>query len=169
MINRVFVGIGSNLGDRLGQLCQAARLLDEAGCKLLQSSSIYATAAWGKLDQPDFLNAVLELQWAGEPMQLLHLAMEVEAKLGRERHELWGPRSLDVDLLAIGELQLHSQRLSLPHPYIPQRAFVLVPWAEIAPDFHMKPWEKTVLEMRDSLPEEDRAGVRLAHPPISLD
>lgn len=168
MIEAVFVGIGSNLGDRLGQLKRAAALLEAAGCKLVRSSSVYATAAWGNQDQPDFLNAVLQVDWKAGPSELLQLAMQVETEMGRERMEHWGPRSIDIDILAMGEREVKSQRLSLPHPFIPQRAFVLKPWAEIAPDFYLPLWDMQVIDLLDALPESELEGVSKAFPPIQL-
>jgi 2-amino-4-hydroxy-6-hydroxymethyldihydropteridine diphosphokinase len=133
----VYLGLGSNLGDRSGYLRQALDLLSALpGWQLLAASALYETPPWGELAQPAFLNQVVAMQVTISPWEFLEAAQAIEAALGRTRVLHWGPRTLDIDILAWGQTTIKSQRLTLPHPFIAERAFVLVPWAEIAPDFH---------------------------------
>jgi 2-amino-4-hydroxy-6-hydroxymethyldihydropteridine diphosphokinase len=154
-----FLGLGSNLGDRLGQLQSALDGLMAGGCRLVASSSVYETPPWGFEEQPAFLNAVVQVSFDGDPRDLLQLAMQVEHALGRVRAEHWGPRAIDIDLLACGPLQLRGQRLVLPHPLLQERAFVLLPWAEIAPDFEVAGLETTVATLLARLPQADMASI----------
>jgi 2-amino-4-hydroxy-6-hydroxymethyldihydropteridine diphosphokinase len=124
-----YVGLGSNLGDREAAIKRAAELI---GAKRL--SSIVETEPWGYEEQPSFLNAVAEVEPVLEPRPYLDLLLDVERSLGRERiGPRWGPRTIDLDLLLYGGLMLDEPGLTLPHPYLHERLFVLVPLAELAP------------------------------------
>jgi 2-amino-4-hydroxy-6-hydroxymethyldihydropteridine diphosphokinase len=131
-----YLGLGSNEGDRLGNLRAARDALTRHGVEVVASSSVYETAPQGEvLDQPDFLNACLRVRTGLGPEELLAAAKAVERELGREpggvRH---GPRPIDVDLLLLGDLELSSERLELPHPEVTARRFVLEPLLELDPD-----------------------------------
>ncbi|MGN6519259.1 MAG: 2-amino-4-hydroxy-6-hydroxymethyldihydropteridine diphosphokinase [Dokdonella sp.] len=134
---RAFVGLGGNLGDPRRQLESAlGELAALASTRLVARSSLYRTAPWGVADQPAFVNAVAELESGLAPRELLHALLAIEQRHGRVRDGTrWGPRTLDLDLLACGDVQLAGAGLVLPHPELARRAFVLVPLAEIAPDF----------------------------------
>jgi 2-amino-4-hydroxy-6-hydroxymethyldihydropteridine diphosphokinase len=126
----VYVGLGSNLGDREGSIRAAAALIDAR-----RLSEIVETEPWGNVQQPKFLNAVAEVETELEPRPLLDLLLEVERQLGRERDgSHWGPRAIDLDLLLYGERSLDEPGLTLPHPFLHERLFVLEPLAELAPD-----------------------------------
>ena len=130
-----YLGLGSNEGDRLGNLRAACDRLGGHGVEVVESSSAYETAPQGEvLDQPDFLNACLRVRTALGPEELLDAAKAVERELGREpggvRH---GPRPIDIDILLLGELVYRSDRLSLPHPEVTSRRFVLEPLLELVP------------------------------------
>ena len=132
--HRAFIGLGSNLGDRLGNIARALERLGRApGTDVVQVSSMYATEPVGKADQPEFFNAVAELRTGQEPGELLDTCLAVERELGRVRRERWGPRTIDLDILVYDELRADGPRLQLPHPRMCERAFVLIPLAEIAP------------------------------------
>jgi 2-amino-4-hydroxy-6-hydroxymethyldihydropteridine diphosphokinase len=124
-----YVGFGSNLGDREQAILDAAAAL---GVRRL--SAIRETEPWGVEDQPPFLNAVGELDTQESPRELLERLLEVERAHGRVRLERWGPRTLDLDLLVHGEVELDEPGLTVPHPLLAERAFVLEPLAELAPD-----------------------------------
>jgi 2-amino-4-hydroxy-6-hydroxymethyldihydropteridine diphosphokinase len=156
---RTFVGLGSNLGDRFGFLAAASDELARLG-QLTARSPVYETAPVGP-PQPDYLNAVVELQVDLAPEALLESLLRIERGLGRLRRERWGPRTIDLDLLAMDGVRLSHSTLTLPHPEISRRAFVLRPWLEIAPDYRV-PGAGTVSEMWDALPAEARASVRVA-------
>ena len=130
-----YIGLGANLGNRQEQL-QAAlrRLADEPEIELGSVSSFYETEPWGKTDQPAFLNAAAVLYTSLQPEALLAVCQRIEQELGRVRHEHWGPRTIDIDLLYIPGVTMHTPVLTLPHPYLLQRLFVLEPLAEIAGD-----------------------------------
>jgi len=135
---RAAVSVGSNVGDRLAHLQAAVDGLHGApGVDVVAVSSVVETDPVGGPDQPDFLNAVVVLETSWAPEDLLTLAQSLEAAAGRVRGERWGPRTLDVDVLAVGALTRSGPRLTLPHPRAAERAFVLVPWAEVDPDFEV--------------------------------
>jgi len=131
-----YLGLGSNIGDRRGHLRAAADELGSRGVEVLASSSVYDTEPVGLvLDQPEFLNACLRVHTALEPLELLDVCKEVERVVGRAaggvRH---GPRVIDVDVLLLGDLEFVSERLTLPHPEVSSRRFVLVPLLELDPE-----------------------------------
>jgi 2-amino-4-hydroxy-6-hydroxymethyldihydropteridine diphosphokinase len=131
------LGLGGNLGDVRGTLDRAVELLGEQkDSRLLARSSDYRTPPWGVEDQPPFINLCLIVETSLPPHDLLGRAQQIENKLGRDRvqERRWGPRAIDIDLLAYGDLALNDPELTLPHPRLFERAFVLVPLAEIAPD-----------------------------------
>lgn len=129
------IALGSNLGDSQNILQSAVQLLDQTpGIELLARSSWYRTKAVGP-PQPDYLNGCVLLQVLMSPQQLLATLLETEAKFGRFRQERWGPRTLDLDLLLFDDVVLESSHLQIPHPRMRERAFVLVPLAEIAPNW----------------------------------
>ncbi|CAN1492784.1 FolK 7,8-dihydro-6-hydroxymethylpterin-pyrophosphokinase [Rhabdaerophilaceae bacterium] len=134
-ISHCFVGLGSNVGDRIGNLRDArSRLNALPGTMVTAQSPIYQTPPWGKTDQDPFANAVLALQTALAPMALLDACLKIELDMGRMRRERWGPRVIDIDLLIYDDVQLDSERLRLPHPAMAERAFVLVPLLDLVPD-----------------------------------
>lgn len=132
----VVLALGSNLGDRLAHLQAAARAL--AGLVPLRASGIWETAPVGGPEQGRYLNAVVVLAPSpalpADPLALLDLTQSLELMRGRERHERWGPRTLDIDIVAAGSGRLATDRLVLPHPRAAERAFVLLPWLEVEPD-----------------------------------
>ncbi|GLQ45424.1 2-amino-4-hydroxy-6-hydroxymethyldihydropteridine diphosphokinase [Dyella lipolytica] len=136
---RAYVALGSNLGDSRQQLLHAlealARLPDT---RVLAHSRFYRTPPWGMHDQPDFLNAVAVLETPLPPHDLLDALLEIERHAGRERGgERWGPRTLDLDLLHVAGKTVSDERLTLPHPHIAERAFVLLPLSDVAPDLEI--------------------------------
>jgi 2-amino-4-hydroxy-6-hydroxymethyldihydropteridine diphosphokinase len=133
---RVFLSLGGNLGEPAKAMGAALRILDsDPDTDVVAVSSLYRTPPWGKTDQPDFLNAAAELRTILSPRGLLELCLETEHRLKRVRQERWGPRLIDMDILAFGDRSVHEPGLVVPHPRMLERAFVLVPLAEIAPDF----------------------------------
>ncbi|KPV40216.1 hypothetical protein AN478_08815 [Thiohalorhabdus denitrificans] len=135
----VFVGVGSNQGDSRELLRRGlARLEAVVPGDLARVSSLYRTGPVGYTQQPDFLNAVALFHGEPLPERWLQRLLAVEAELGRHRDgPRWGPRCLDLDLLAVGARTVETASLTLPHPRLRERRFVLVPWAEIAPDFRL--------------------------------
>ncbi|MGD9737641.1 MAG: 2-amino-4-hydroxy-6-hydroxymethyldihydropteridine diphosphokinase [Solirubrobacterales bacterium] len=152
-----YLGLGSNLGDPAAQLRAAVILLPEHGIEVEAISSTYLTEPVGEvLDQPDFLNAALRIATELEPEELLDACKQIEAERGRSfdapRHS---PRPLDVDLLLLGDLVYRSERLTLPHPQVSSRRFVLVPLLELEPSLSL-PDGTSLAEALASLPEGER-------------
>ncbi len=149
---RVFLGIGSNLGNREDNLDMALKLLGQR-MKVVKVSSIYDTEPVGKTDQPRFLNIVCEVSTRLSPEGLLALAKGIEVKMGR-RGKTGEPRTIDIDILLYGDIVIKQSDLVIPHPRMAERAFVMVPLAEIAPELvHPVTWEK-IKDMRAAIKEK---------------
>lgn len=141
-----FIALGSNLGDRPLNLARAREHL-AAKIKITRASSIYETDAWGVTDQPRFLNQVVEGKTSLAAADLLQFLKQIEQELGRRKTFRYGPRVIDLDILILGDLALDTPDLSVPHPRIAERAFVLVPLAELAPDLNLPGSQKTIQEL----------------------
>ncbi|MDQ3991459.1 MAG: 2-amino-4-hydroxy-6-hydroxymethyldihydropteridine diphosphokinase [Actinomycetota bacterium] len=129
-----YLGLGSNLGERLASLQRAVDLLDERGAYPVRSSRVYATDPVGGPPQGEYLNAVIEVDTALSPRDLLAACTSVEDDLGRVRAERWGPRVIDVDILTLGDAEVDEPDLRIPHPRMHERWFVLAPLLELAAD-----------------------------------
>jgi 2-amino-4-hydroxy-6-hydroxymethyldihydropteridine diphosphokinase len=156
MTSPIYLALGTNLGDREANL-QAAREALSSRVRLIRASSIYVTPPWGYIDQPEFLNQVVEVDTVLKPLPLLHFLKDSEAKMGREATFHNGPRLIDLDILFYGQAVMDGRILTVPHPRLQDRAFVLVPLDEIAPDFVHPALHKTVHEL---LAAVDREGIR---------
>jgi 2-amino-4-hydroxy-6-hydroxymethyldihydropteridine diphosphokinase len=135
-MNKAYLLIGGNLGDREGTLADARRRIQARCGPILRSSSLFATAAWGKTDQPDFLNQALLVGTSLDAETLLEELLAIEREMGRERQEKYGPRTIDIDILLYNTDIIRKTRLQVPHPQMAARRFVLVPLAEIAGTIH---------------------------------
>lgn len=150
---RAYLALGSNLSDRLANLQRAADLLDgTAGIRVARSSSVYETAPVGP-PQPDYLNAVLEVATTRSPRTLLEACLDVEERMGRVRLERWGPRVIDIDVLTYDDERVVEEDLTIPHPRMAERAFVLVPLADLDDD---------------APPAPDAGEVRPFGPPLTI-
>ncbi len=157
------IGLGGNVGEVRATLDRAAALFCGAPhTKLLARSSDYRTPPWGEEAQPPFVNLCLKVETTLSPQALLAHALAVERMLGRDRarERRWGPRPVDIDILAYGGLKIEEPGLTLPHPRLLERAFVLVPLAEIAPD-----WVVGGQRVADALAKLDRTGIERLGPP----
>jgi 2-amino-4-hydroxy-6-hydroxymethyldihydropteridine diphosphokinase len=153
-----YLGLGSNVGDRAEHLLAAVRMLPEEGVEVDAVSSLYETEPVGEiLDQPDFLNAAVRIRTELEPEQLLDVCKAIELEQGRifggPRH---GPRSLDIDLLLLGDVELEGERLTLPHPQVTSRRFVLAPLLELDPELTL-PNGTRIADALEALGEGQRA------------
>src|SRR2546429_2354410 len=129
-----YLGLGSNVGDRPRSLAEARRLLGERGARVLRASAVRETEPFGVTAQPRFLNQVVEVAWEGSARELLAAAKAVEAAVGRTPTYRWGPREIDVDVLLFGEESIAEPDLTVPHPGLWERPFVVEPLAELRPD-----------------------------------
>jgi len=159
-----FVGLGSNLGDRAGYLLLALRGMLEAGLSVMRLSSIYETAPVALINQPPFLNMVAEVRSStvSSPEEVMERLQCVENGLGRTRSVPMGPRTIDLDLLLYQDEQRNTEFLTLPHPRLHLRRFVLVPLAELAPQLVHPTLNKTIGELLAEL--EDDSEVKPWHP-----
>ncbi|PQJ33850.1 2-amino-4-hydroxy-6-hydroxymethyldihydropteridine diphosphokinase [Salinibacter sp. 10B] len=169
-----YLGLGSNLGDRLAHLRGAVKgLQGHDDVRVVAVSPVYETEAHTMSpseSQPDFLNAVVQIEVDGGGEHLLQIAHALEREAGRRRaeQEQWAPRSLDVDLLAVNDVVRQTERLTLPHPRLSERRFVLRPWADLAPAFVVPfPFEETVEALLQDCP--DSTPIRSVGNPLSTE
>ena|SRR2546428_12667162 len=150
----LYLLLGGNLGNRERNLKKAIDLLEERIGKISKRSSIYETAAWGKKDQPDFLNQAICIEIHDEPENILYKVLQIETDLGRERFEHWGSRVIDIDLLIAANQVIKTQRLTLPHPQLQNRRFALVPLHEIAPNLLHPVLRKSIKDLLVECPDK---------------
>ncbi len=151
-MERVFLGIGSNIGDRAANITRARRLLEEtAGVRVVGMSSLIETRPVGYEDQRDFINAVAEIRTSRGPRELLEEIKRIEHEIGRTETFRFGPRVIDIDILLFGDRVVDDPDLTIPHPRMHERRFVLEPLAEIAPEVVHPVLKKRVIEIRDGL------------------
>ncbi len=156
---RTFVGVGSNVGDRLAFVSKALVALNVTeGIRIVAVSSVYETEPYGRLDQPSFINAVAELEVDMSPADLLRVLKSIEDRLGRTRRERWGPREIDLDILFFGDLVIQERTVSIPHPDLASRRFVLVPLAELAPHYVDPKSGLTVSDLLKGCPDQSQVA-----------
>jgi 2-amino-4-hydroxy-6-hydroxymethyldihydropteridine diphosphokinase len=134
VVAKVLLGLGGNLGDPALTISSALTRLEQFGLRITRRSALYSTPPWGVADQPGFINACALAETKLSPRAVLAAALTVETELGRVREVRWGPRTIDIDILAYDDVTLDEPDLALPHPRLTERAFVLLPLAEVAPD-----------------------------------
>lgn len=131
---KAWLSLGANIGDPPAQLREAVRRIGgNPEITVTKQSSVISTKPWGKTDQPDFANMALELETSLNPLSLLGFLQSIEQEMGRVRMEVWGPRVIDLDIIAYEGVTMATERLTLPHPHAHERDFVLTPLGEIAP------------------------------------
>jgi 2-amino-4-hydroxy-6-hydroxymethyldihydropteridine diphosphokinase len=160
-MNRAVLSLGSNLGNRLQNLQQAKQVLEKNRCTILQQSSIYETEAWGNKRQDLFYNEVMEVETPLSAEQLMNTILRIENLMGRVRKEKWEPRLIDIDILFFNDEIIDKNHLTIPHPHLDQRKFVLVPLNEILPEHFHPILKKTVsqlLQQVDDLLEVKKIG-----------
>jgi 2-amino-4-hydroxy-6-hydroxymethyldihydropteridine diphosphokinase len=151
-LRRIYLSLGSNIGDREANLRKAVEQLASQDMRVLHTSRIYETEPVDYVDQAWFLNQVVEAETALFPMQLLTRVGRVERELGRKRTVRKGPRTIDIDILFYGAAVVETTRLEIPHPRIAERRFVLVPLAELAPELRHPVTHRTIRQMLESAP-----------------
>lgn len=154
---KVYLALGTNLGNRLMNLKNAVKSLPPE-VSVIKASPVYETPPWGYLDQSDFLNQVLEAETELAPEELLAYLKRLENQIGRKKSFKYGPRLIDLDILFYDDLILETTNLTIPHPRIHERAFVLVPLADLNPDIRHPSSGLTVRELLGNI---DQQGIRL--------
>ena len=149
-MSKVYLHIGSNMGDRLSFLKQAELGIQKRLGGISRKSKVYETEAWGDKDQEAFLNQVLVVQSNLSGEQLLKITQDIENQIGRQKTGQWGPRQIDIDILLIGNKVIKTKDLTVPHPRMHERNFVLVPLMEVAPDELHPIFQKSVEELFDT-------------------
>jgi len=149
---KVYLLLGSNLGDRKQLISDAITQIEAQIGRVVQQSALYETAAWGREDQPGFLNVAIGVNTVLNPMEVLEKALSIESDLGRVRHEHWGSRLIDIDLILFDDLTVDEGAvLQIPHPQMQYRKFVLEPLAALIPNYKHPLLQKTILELLESL------------------
>ena len=147
----VFLLLGSNLGDREKYLQKAIDLIETEIGSLRQKSSVYETEAWGKTDEPNYLNQVVQISTTLPAQQVLEKVLQIETKMGRVREEKWGSRIIDIDILFYGQDIIDEPGLIIPHPELHNRMFTLAPLSEIAADLQHPVFKKSIFHLKNEL------------------
>ena len=150
-MSRAYVALGSNLGDREENLRTALKHLQENGVEVIKTSTFIETEPYGVTDQPGFVNAVCQVETELAPLELLHLLLSIEQEMGRVRLRRWGERNIDLDLLLYEDAVVESEELTLPHPDMQNRDFVLIPLAEVAGEVVHPVLRKTIKLLKEEL------------------
>jgi len=152
-MNIAYLLIGGNQGDRLAYLQETIRRIEAADARIVRQSAVYETAAWGKTDQPAFLNQALILETTLDAPILLKRLLAIEEQMGRIRIERYGARTIDIDILFFNSAVIRLPELTIPHPEVARRRFALVPMDEIAPGYVHPILQKTIHELLDQCPD----------------
>ncbi len=159
-MKKVYIALGSNIQPRLTYLDQAIEQLAKHDQIVIKGqSSIYETDPVGFVEQEQFLNMVIEVETDLGPNSLLSICQSIEGNLGRKREVRWGPRTIDLDILVYNQENIETERLILPHPRLHERAFVLIPLAEINPFLYIARLDQNITELLARIPAQDREGV----------
>jgi len=150
-MHEVFLLLGSNLGNRELFLKQAIAYIETEIAPVIKKSSVYETQSWGKTDAPDYLNQVMFLKTTLNPQAVLQKALAIENKLGRQREEQWGSRTIDIDILFFEQQIISEPGLVIPHPELHKRRFTLEPLAEIAPEWTHPVFKKKISQLKSEL------------------
>lgn len=165
--HEAYIGLGTNTGDRKGNLAAAAAALaQDSRITVIRESSLYETSPVGNPDQPDFLNMVVLVETDVEAPELLRVLLSIEDRMGRVRQERWGPRVIDLDLLLFDQLEICREDLQVPHPRLGERAFVLIPLLEITPGLKLP--DGTSLESLLAGIDPDRQKVKKISQPDTI-
>jgi len=153
-MNKAYLMIGGNLGKREENFEMTRKLIEQCCGPIVKSSSLYETAAWGKTDQPSFLNQALEIETRLNAKQLMRRILKLEKTMGRERAEKYGPRIIDIDILLFNQEEYDYSFLKIPHPEMQNRRFALLPLAEIEPDLQHPVLKKSISQLLEECPDK---------------
>lgn len=153
-MNEVYLCLGGNLGDRAANLLRAIELISEKVGEVAQKSGVYETASWGTSNEPNYLNQVIKVYTNLLPIDLLNTCLAIEAEIGRTRNIKWENRLIDIDILFYGNEVISGKDLTVPHPYIQERKFVLVPLNEIAASFEHPVLKHSVQHLLDACKDD---------------
>lgn len=156
-MQKFYILLGSNLGDREAYLREAIRCITQIAGRISIQSSVYETAPWGYTDQPAFLNQVIVAESVLQPEAMLRKLLNIERDMGRVRDKKWGSRIIDLDILMVDELEYNAPGLTIPHPELPERRFALLPLADVAPELLHPVKKKTIAELLNEC--KDRLAV----------
>lgn len=160
MENKAYIALGSNMGDRFEYLKKAILFLENhENITVVNTSSIYETDPVGYTDQDQFLNMAIQVVTGLKPLGLLDVCLKIEEELGRKREIRWGPRTLDLDILVYNQENIETEKLTIPHPRMSQRAFVILPLLEMEPNIMLPTMKEPLKNCLLSIP--DREGVRI--------
>lgn len=155
----VFISLGSNLGDRNQQISMAFEMVAAAFGPVIAASSVYETSPWGIKDQPSFLNQCMSIETEVPAEEILRLLLSFEDALGRQRRGKWNSREIDIDVLFYGENIIETDQITIPHPSIHQRKFILTPLKEIAPDFTHPVLMKSITELESICTDDSLVAI----------
>jgi 2-amino-4-hydroxy-6-hydroxymethyldihydropteridine diphosphokinase len=158
-MNKFYLSLGSNLGEREKNLARAVEELEKRGAKILRRSSIYETEPVEIREQAWFLNCAIEVETDMQPQQFMSALLEIELQLGRRRDVKYGPRTIDLDILLQGDTILNTPQLTIPHPKMAERRFVLVPLAEIAPQVMHPVLHRSIAELLALCPDQSEVRI----------
>ncbi|WP_409303685.1 2-amino-4-hydroxy-6-hydroxymethyldihydropteridine diphosphokinase [Peribacillus sp. SCS-155] len=162
MRNVAYISIGSNMGNRVNFFKQAVQMLESyPSIKIENVSSLYETDPVGYVDQDNFLNAAIKIRTGYDPRELLRICQEIELLLGRKREIHWGPRTVDLDILLYNQENIESENLSVPHPRMLERPFVLIPLSELDPHLMLPKMNRPLHQIVADINDKEKEGVRL--------
>jgi len=151
----IFLGVGTNLGNKEANIFQAYNYLEKAGIIILRKSALYHSPAWGLRDQGSFINTIIEVEFSESPLDLLEICLRVENQMGRKRTRKWGPRLIDIDIISFHKEIWNTDKLVLPHPFYTERSFVLTPLSELEPTWEVEATGKKINEYLELIPASD--------------
>ncbi|MDY6844349.1 MAG: 2-amino-4-hydroxy-6-hydroxymethyldihydropteridine diphosphokinase [Thermodesulfobacteriota bacterium] len=154
-LHKTFIGIGSNVGDKIAQCLHAISLLESEDNRVVKKSSLFETLPWGIENQELFINCVVELETKMSAIELLQFLQSIERRMGRTKYIKWGPRIIDLDILFFNDEIINTEELEIPHPLISQRDFVLIPLKEIHPHMVHPQLGLTISELSELLPKRE--------------
>lgn len=154
LFHKVFLSTGSNQGNSIENLLKTNALIAQQVGFVASTSAFYKTAAWGLTNQPDFINQCIQIYTPFPPKLLLKKLLNIEKQMGRVRHEKWGPRTIDIDILLFDDCKIFENTIQIPHPHIQNRLFVLAPLAEIAPSLIHPSFKKTIKTLLLETPDK---------------